>query len=662
MSNITGSHLVIGTKPCKVTLIGSIISNQKEAPSSLNQNLSSNSVHEIIGAEHVLDQFQIEPISSYYGSYLDEIVTGSMAIPSANTTLFTIFDQDNSRRIISRVSLGQAGTTGSLQRFVKMIDQTERTYDSCLPDFNVMLPSATKTASEYSYISENVPLFTGVEWEQEKDLPESIVLQFPFASNPTRNKQKTIGIVGATYPTENVNTLYIASSPTNITGRELDDMNVLYKTRYEYVSYAAYSDVYRINQTFYTFETTRPINVTDGLVSYYRLRKDPLTVENSAIATLEDITNSNDLTGTPTDGGIGPSNGPRYFKGSPIFPSDGAFLNSGRAAFSQFFMTSTSANVRYFKADGDYDDHKMVDDVSSPTEDVPFSLSCVFYLENLGTTQTLIEIRNTNAREYTLEVTAANYLKFYKGRGDDGPTYYYSRSVLANAPLAVDTWHHVVATYNGIDNVNDFVTENVKIYINGVLQTTKTLSYTGSPAIMNTSSSSKLRLGTGMKVGGADIIPDQDTEITNGRIFSVGVWKNKELSAQDANDLYQAELVGSCFGNVRHRAGTVNSFIGKAPAFRYGISNIDPEFSSARWNASSFGQPRDMLEPRLGVTTSDGASPVKIHFVSGTTYNADPNNTHAQNLSTFATSSIPWIDDGLFRNREDNPDETLLIF
>lgn len=658
LSNITGSHLVIGTKPCKVTLIGSMISNQKEATSNLNQNLSSNSVHEIIGAESVLDQFQIEPITSYHGSYLDEIVTGTMANPSADTTLFTITDQDNSRRVISRASLGQAGTTGSLQRFVKMIDQTERTYDSCLPDFNVMLPSATKTASDYSYIGENVPLFTGVEWEQEKDLPESVVLQFPFASNPVRNKQKTIGILGATYPTENENTLYVASSPINITGRELDDMNILYKTRYEYVSFAVYSDVYHIDRTFYTLETTRPINVTDGLVSYYRLRKNLLVLENSEITTLEDIINSNDLTGTPTDGGIGPSNGPRYFKGSPIFPNDGILPNSGRAAFSKFFSTPVSANVRYFKADGDYDDHKMVNNVSSPTADVPFSLSCVFYLENLGTTQTLIERRNTTAREYTLEVNSSNYLRFYKGRGDTTTDF---RSVTANAALAElaqDTWYHVVATYNGVDSNSG---ENVKIYINGVLQTTNTLSYTGGLATMNTSSSSRLRLGTGMKAGGTDIIPDEATEITNGRIFSVGIWKNKELSAQDANDLYQAELVGSCVGNVRHRVGAIESFTGKAPANRYGISNTASEFSSARWNATSYGHPRDMLEQRLGITTSDGTPPVKVHFVSGTTYNVDPNNTHTQNISLFATSSIPWIDDGLFRNREDNPDETLLI-
>jgi hypothetical protein len=70
----------------------------------MNQDLSSNSVHEIIGAEPVLDQFMIEPRSSYYGSYLDEIVTGSMAILNPDGITFTIYDQDNSRRVISRTS------------------------------------------------------------------------------------------------------------------------------------------------------------------------------------------------------------------------------------------------------------------------------------------------------------------------------------------------------------------------------------------------------------------------------------------------------------------------------------------------------------------------------------------------------------------------------
>lgn len=103
-SHITGSFLRITDKPCKVTLYGSMIKDGVEHLPSLNQDLSSNSVHEIIGAEPVLDQFQIEPRSSYYGSYLDDIVTGSMAILNPDGTTFTIYDQDNSRRVIGRTS------------------------------------------------------------------------------------------------------------------------------------------------------------------------------------------------------------------------------------------------------------------------------------------------------------------------------------------------------------------------------------------------------------------------------------------------------------------------------------------------------------------------------------------------------------------------------
>ena len=103
-SSITGSHFEIASKPCKVIFHGSLVKNSVELLPSLNQDLSSNSVHEIVGAEPVLDQFQIEPRSSYYGSYLDEIVTGSMATLNPDGTTFTIYDQDNSRRVIGRKS------------------------------------------------------------------------------------------------------------------------------------------------------------------------------------------------------------------------------------------------------------------------------------------------------------------------------------------------------------------------------------------------------------------------------------------------------------------------------------------------------------------------------------------------------------------------------
>ena len=103
-SHITGSFMRVLNERCTVTLYGSTIKDSIAHHPSLNQDLSSNSVHEIVGAEPVLDQFQIEPISSYYGSYLDEIVTGSMATLNPDGTTFTIYDQDNSRRVIGRKS------------------------------------------------------------------------------------------------------------------------------------------------------------------------------------------------------------------------------------------------------------------------------------------------------------------------------------------------------------------------------------------------------------------------------------------------------------------------------------------------------------------------------------------------------------------------------
>ena len=346
-SSITGSHIRIFPEDCQVTFYGSLIQDSKEHTLSLNQNLSSNAVHEIIGAEPVLDQFQIEPISSYCGSYLDNIITGSMATPSANTTLFTTASQDDSRKIVSRVSIGQAGTTGSLQRFVKMIDQSERTYDSCLPDPFQFLGNSIS-------LNKNVARF-----------------ESPFDSDPFENQ--------IFYP----NQFPFSNNPERIFEKEQHDL----------------------------------VNTTPTLISKT----------------------------------------PRYTSGGNTLPT---------------------------------------------VEDITFRTG----------------------------------------------------------------WLLVFGS-NGVGH-------------------------------RHTSTSAK----------------NSQRQHSYGR------------------------------------------------AFRYGISSTETEFSSVRWNAASFGQLRDMLEPRLGVTTSDGTPPIKIHFVSGTTYNADPNNTHTQNISTFATSSIPWIDDGLFRNREDNPDETLLIF
>jgi len=184
----------------KVTLFGSEIKNDAAHANTLNQDLSSNSVHEIIGAEPLLDQFQIEPVSSYYGSYLDEIVTGSMANPILGGVLFSTASQDQSRRVISRVSLGQAGTTGSFQRFSKISDSSERTYDSCLPSYSDFFSGSTDATVRIgvrsgSYIDNfaeevNFGITTPNEFLPANFFPN----QFPFQRNPVR-KLSSNGVI-----------------------------------------------------------------------------------------------------------------------------------------------------------------------------------------------------------------------------------------------------------------------------------------------------------------------------------------------------------------------------------------------------------------------------------------------------------------------------------
>ena len=67
-----------------------------------------------------------------------------------------------------------------------------------------------------------------------------------------------------------------------------------------------------------------------------------------------------------------------------------------------------------------------------------------------------------------------------------------------------------------------------------------------------------------------------------------------------------------------------------------------------------------MLEQRKDTASVALKAPVSCKFISGSNL-ISANFTHAQNISTFATSSLPYFDDGIARNRSDNPDDNLTI-
>jgi len=57
--------------PAKLHLFGSLISDGKEYHEYNNQNLTSDAIHEIIGGEKILDQFQVATRTELSGTYLD---------------------------------------------------------------------------------------------------------------------------------------------------------------------------------------------------------------------------------------------------------------------------------------------------------------------------------------------------------------------------------------------------------------------------------------------------------------------------------------------------------------------------------------------------------------------------------------------------------------
>ena len=88
--------------------------------------------------------------------------------------------------------------------------------------------------------------------------------------------------------------------------------------------------------------------------------------------------------------------------------------------------------------------------------------------------------------------------------------------------------------------------------------------------------------------------------------------------------------------------------------FKYGLINANPQKSRAIFRADRFGQFRDMLEQRPWsrfFSEADGSGPsevpVRVRFVQRKNKELpvdDPEDTNAQNLSVFATSSLPYFD------------------
>lgn len=133
-----------------ITLYGSLLQEGREYHDTLNQELSSDAIHEIvIGNEPVLDQFEVDYRESYVGGMRDDYVTGTLAKKITGTNQIATIETGRRGRVISGQAARTAGypTTGidsfdsqawwervGIPRVTAAVDESERYWDSLMPD------------------------------------------------------------------------------------------------------------------------------------------------------------------------------------------------------------------------------------------------------------------------------------------------------------------------------------------------------------------------------------------------------------------------------------------------------------------------------------------------------------------------------------------------
>ncbi len=90
-----GTHKLTFTGNSKLTLYGSQVKDGKEFHEGLNQNLTSNAVHEVIGNEPVIDQWQISARGEMTGSYSDQFMYGTTDTSSIYFAIGSIITNKN---------------------------------------------------------------------------------------------------------------------------------------------------------------------------------------------------------------------------------------------------------------------------------------------------------------------------------------------------------------------------------------------------------------------------------------------------------------------------------------------------------------------------------------------------------------------------------------
>lgn len=152
----------------------------------------------------------------------------------------------------------------------------------------------------------------------------------------------------------------------------------------------------------------------------------------------------------------------------------------------------------------------------------PFSISCFVYHDTSFSTfaHYLSKISySPSALGYQLN-TSSDKIRFYLTALRNGGGYCYVETT--NSVLTINTWHHVVMTYDGSQDIS-----GVNIYVDN---TSVALSSLGNNLTGSTSNSDNSSIGAGS---------NGTAYYMRGIIDEVGVW-NRELTATEVTELYNS--------------------------------------------------------------------------------------------------------------------------
>ncbi len=135
----------INTGSINITLYGSLVQEGKEFHNTLNSNLTTDSVNEIIYGDETLDQWDVSYREEFTGSYLNSYATGSI------DNRKVLFDYSNIDITTTFSAINFADSTRPQWEYCKtfrnanFIDELEFYYDSLVPSFDEILAAQSSS-------------------------------------------------------------------------------------------------------------------------------------------------------------------------------------------------------------------------------------------------------------------------------------------------------------------------------------------------------------------------------------------------------------------------------------------------------------------------------------------------------------------------------------